>query len=513
MSIKKKSVRRKIHKKKPTARQAISRQQEIRLRTAIQAHMAGHTAFAEAEYRALIADKARTPELFSNLALICARAARHTEAQNLWIEALAMNPRFVDAAMNLADSYQQAGKIDQSISCYRRVIAENPQAVVAKYLLANLLKSQGKFEQAAAYYKEIMEQQPEYTQAHFAYSGLHRYSTAADPHIGMMLDLYQREHLQPDNRIHLAFALAKAFEDIHEYAQAFKYLETGNRMRSEIFDYRIEGDERLIRNIMQTFTRDALQHLRVDSEKSNRPIFVVGMPRSGTSLVEKILSSHSGVHGAGELDYFHSLVATFFMEKPAHFQFSPLGSYSGEKFAMLGKAYLEKINFLDQQARHITDKMPFNLLLIGLIKIALPNAKIIHCVRDAKDNCLSLYKTNFATENYRFAYDLKTLGQFHNLYRMLMKHWHQVMPGAIHDIAYESLTLNPEIEIRKLLAACDLEWQDSCLRFDKTAGTVKTASFYQVRQPMYATSVNLWEKYREFLRPLLDELDRSDTHS
>jgi hypothetical protein len=150
------------------------------------------------------------------------------------------------------------------------------------------------------------------------------------------------------------------------------------------------------------------------------------------------------------------------------------------------------------------------MLLIGLIKIALPNAKIIHCVREARDNCLSIFKTNFATGNYRFAYDLKTLGQYHNLYRVLMKHWHQVMPGAIYDIHYESLTGNPEDEIRNLLSACDLEWDDKCLSFEKSPGTVNTASFYQVRQPMYTSSVNRWKNYQEFLQPLINELGRSN---
>jgi hypothetical protein len=137
----------------------------------------------------------------------------------------------------------------------------------------------------------------------------------------------------------------------------------------------------------------------------------------------------------------------------------------------------------------------------------LPNAKIIHCNRDARDVCLSVFKQNFTTQNYRFAYDLKTVGQFHNLYRMLMKHWHEVLPGEIYDIEYEALTQNPEHEIRNLLAACDLEWQDSCLDFDKTPGLVTTASFYQVRQPMYTSSVSLWQKYEAFLQPLLDELE------
>lgn len=508
MSNKKRKVK-KSPQKPVKPKRVISSQQNIRLQQAIHAQSTGNLAFAESEYRALIAEKTGTPQLYCKLALICAQSARRDEATSLWKKALAIDPRFLEARMNLADGYQQAGKIEQAIRYYERIISDHSDLVVAKYLLANLLKSQGKFTQAADYYQQIMARQPDYTQAHFTYSGIHKYKDKTDPHISLMLELYQKPNLKTESRIHLAFALAKAFEDIEDYPQAFKHLATGNGLRYKEFDYDIESDEKLIQSIIRAFNREALSRLQVDPEISNRPIFIVGMPRSGTSLVEKIISSHSDVYAAGELDYIFSLGSSLFLKKSALYQFNPLDTYTKSAFEMLGKSYLEEIDLLDKQASRITDKMPFNMMMIGLIKIALPNAKIIHCVREAKDNCLSIFKQNFTTGNYRFGYDLKTLGQFHNQYRMLMKHWHQVMPGEIYDVSYESLTHNPEPEIRNLLSACDLEWQQSCLNFEKSAGIVKTASSYQARQPMYTSSVNLWEKYQEFLQPLLDELDRS----
>lgn len=500
---------RKVKKKfQPSARpkRAMSSQQNIRLQQAIHAHSTGKLGFAEAEYRTLIADKAGTPQLYCNLAQICAQSARSDEAVGLWKKALAMDPRFREARMNLADSYQQAGKIEQAIKHYQRVMSDHRGFVDAKYLLANLLKSQGNFSQAADYYQQIMAAQPLYTQAHLTYSGIHKYKAETDPHIDLMLELYPKTDLKDENRIHLAFALAKAFEDIGDYPQAFKYLATGNDLRYKEFNYHIESDESLIQNIIQTFTREALSRLQVKAENSRRPIFIVGMPRSGTSLVEKIISSHSDVYAAGELDYMFALGSGLFLSQSENYQFKPLSSYASSTFEKVGKIYLEKISLLDNQAERITDKMPFNMMMIGLIKIVLPKAKIIHCVRDARDTCLSIYKQNFTTGNYRFGYHLKTVAQFHNQYRMLMKHWHQVMPGEIYDISYESLTQNPEDEIRNLLAACDLEWQENCLGFAKSESIVKTASSYQVRQPMYTSSVMLWEKYQEFLGPLLDEL-------
>ena len=147
------------------------------------------------------------------------------------------------------------------------------------------------------------------------------------------------------------------------------------------------------------------------------------------------------------------------------------------------------------------------MLLIGLIKIALPNAKIIHCVREPRDNCLSIYKKNFTTDNYRFAYNLTTLGQFHNLYRRLMKHWHDIFPDTIYDVHYESLVSNPEPEIRKLIAICDLDWQSECLQFDRSKSTITTASAVEVRKPMYTSSVGVWHQYQDYLQPLFDALD------
>ena len=490
-------------------KRTMSSQQITRLQQAVHAQSAGNPGFAEAEYRALIAENAATPQLYCNLAQVCAQSARNKEAISLWKRALAIDPRFLEAGMNLADSYQQAGNIEQAISYYQQILTGHKSFVNAKYLLANLLKSQGKFTQAAEYYQQVMSQQADYTQAHFSYSGIHKYKTEADPHIGLMLELYQKTDLKAENRIHLAFALAKAFEDIGDYPKSFNYLATGNELRNKEFNYDIRSDESLIQNIIQTFTREALSNLQVNPNDSARPIFIVGMPRSGTSLVEKIISSHSDVYAAGELDYMFALGSGLFLGQSENYQFKHLDSYSRGTFEKVGKIYLDKINQLDSQAERITAKMPFNMMMIGLIKIALPNAKIIHCVRDARDTCLSIFKQNFTTGNYRFAYHLKAVAQFHNQYRMLMEHWHQVMPGEIFDISYESLTQNPEPEIRNLLAACDLEWQDDCLKFEKSESVVKTASSFQVRQPMYTSSVMLWEKYQEFLGPMLNELHQS----
>jgi hypothetical protein len=486
---------------------AFSPRQQARFQAAVQAHARGDLAYAEKAYRALVEENVRAPQPYCGLAAICARSHRADEAHELWRKALDVAPGYPEAEMNLAGSYQQRDDSEQAMACYQRILKRDPRNVEAKYLLGNVLKARGEFRQASALYRQVMAQQPDYTQAHFTYSGIHEYRDPADSHIAAMRQLLDSAHLSVDNRVQLAFALAKAFEDLQDWPRAFRYLEMGNSLRHQGFHYSIDGDAEMFDNIIRTFNRDDLARLEIGGQPSNRPIFIIGMPRSGTSLIEKILASHSDVYGAGELDYFFTLGARQFHDPSNRYLFKPLNSYPASEFDLLGRKYLGKLQALNGEARRVTDKMPFNLLMLGLIRIALPNAKIIHCVRDPRDTCLSIYRQSFTTQNYRFAYDLDSIGRFHNLYRGLMRHWHDVFPGAIHDISYESLTSDPEPEIRRLLDACDLEWQEGCLSFHRTPGLVKTASFYQVRQPMYTSSVGLWKKYEAFLQPLLNVLE------
>tara|TARA_R110002096_G_scaffold154_20_gene872 strand:+ start:1495 stop:3021 length:1527 start_codon:yes stop_codon:yes gene_type:complete len=490
-----------------TARRPLSSEQNARLQQAVLAHSAGQLAVAESAYRTLIAEHIGNAEVYCRLAHICAQSGRRGEADVLWRKALAIDPASIDAQMSLAGSLQMAGKLERAKKAYRQVIKQHKDFHIAKYLLANILKSQGDIDKAKALYQEIMVQKPDYTQAHFTYAGVHRYTQRSDPHIDTMLGLYRRENLEPEGRIHLAFALGKAFEDIADYAQAFEYLQDGNERRHREFRYDIESDRLLFDGIIDTFSGAAIEQFRGSGTESNRPIFIVGMPRSGTSLVEKIVASHSAVFGAGELEYMFALGSQNVLSKMNGPRRVALGDFPLGMFAEIGEAYLDRVAALDSNARHVTDKMPFNMMMIGLIKLVLPNAKIIHCVRDARDTCFSIFKQNFTSGSYRFAYDLKSIAQFHNQYMRLMRHWHAALPGEIYDVSYEQLVSDPTSAIRELLAACDLDFQDSCLQFQKTKAVVTTASASQVRRPMYTSSVGMWKNYKQFLEPMLDELN------
>jgi tetratricopeptide (TPR) repeat protein len=420
--------------------------------------------------------------------------------------AIALNSSLIQAKHHLAQVLMNQNNHKEAKIVLKGLLSSTSNDLIVLYTLGNLYKSEGQLEKAKHYYQQVLSLNADYTQAHFTYASIHKYQYPQDPHLVQMLEQFNKKHLPKENIIHLSFALAKAYEDIKVYDRSFYYLELGNRLRFEGFNYDIRNDEKFIESIISAFTKDAINKINTVASNSNKPIFIVGMPRSGTTLVEKIISTHTQVHGAGELENFFRLGTRDFISQSTSFLFNDLESYSPSIFNNIAIQYLKEIEALASGQEHVTDKLPFNMLMIGLIKIAFPNAKIIHCVRDPKDNCLSIFKKNFTTDNYRFAYNLSTLGKFHKLYQKIMQHWHETFPGEIYDIAYEALVSEPESNIRQLLNACGLEWQEQCLDFNNSKSVVKTASAYQVRQPIYTDSVALWQHYTPFIEPLLKEL-------
>ncbi|RUW28774.1 sulfotransferase, partial [Mesorhizobium sp. M1E.F.Ca.ET.041.01.1.1] len=237
------------------------------------------------------------------------------------------------------------------------------------------------------------------------------------------------------------------------------------------------------------------------------PIFVVGMPRSGTTLVEQIIASHPQVFGAGELSILKTAVGKQFpMNMPGGFP-RGIAGMPDKAFAEAGQAYLDMLHSRYPGFRHVTDKMPGNFLLVGFLHMMLPKAKIVHCARDAAATCLSIFKVHFRGDSHRYGYDLGELADFYNLYTDIMAHWHKVLPGVVHDVRYEDFVTDQEGQTRALMAHLGLPWDDKVLSFHETDRPVRTASAAQVRQPMYQGSVDLWKRYGDRLKPLLDRLN------
>jgi hypothetical protein len=316
-----------------------------------------------------------------------------------------------------------------------------------------------------------------------------------------METLLSQNTLSDDQRMHLAFALGKAYEDLGEYGKSFNSLLHGNNLKRKTYDYTGEETKGLFQSIKKLCNADFISRHLKNGISDSTPIFIVGMPRSGTSLVEQILASHPDVYGAGELEEFKMVLLDLTKTRILSDAYSSLSKKDKGLIAGIGTEYLSRLRRNSDKGKFITDKMPHNFQHVGIIRLALPNAKIIHCTRDPMDNCFSIYK-NYFSGIHRYAYELGELGQYYNLYQDLMKYWYSLFPDFIYEIKYEELVENQEAESKRLIQFCGLPWVDECYSFYNTSRQVATASATQVRKPIYKDSVQLWKKYRSQLEPL-----------
>ncbi len=305
------------------------------------------------------------------------------------------------------------------------------------------------------------------------------------------------------------FALGKAYGDLQQNERSFRHIRDGNALARRRIAYNEAADLGLFDHIRAVFSADLMRTRAALGNPSERPIFIVGMMRSGSSLVEQVLASHPDVFAAGERPDFNEAYKTVRqgIESSATYP-DTVPPLTGEQLRRVGDEYLRRIDALaaGRLAERITDKMPGNFSSIGLIRLVLPNARIIHTVRDPIDTCLSCFSKLF-TEGHPFTYDLGELGRYYRAYAQLMKHWRQVLPeGAFLDVRYEALVADFENQVRRILDYCCLEWNEACLNFYETDRPVTTASQVQVRQPLYSTAARRWRPEEAELQPLLEGL-------
>jgi tetratricopeptide (TPR) repeat protein len=342
---------------------------------------------------------------------------------------------------------------------------------------------------------------------YFTFGNTGRY-VAEDPRVAAMETLAQQAPtLSVRDRIELHFALAKAYEDLERFEDSFRQLLAGNTLKRQQVSYNEAAALRMLDRIRDVFTPQLFESRQQVGEPSGVPVFIIGMPRSGTTLLEQILASHAQVFGGGELTYFADCLASLgAMKNAAPASPEPALSIPDNAIRKLGESYLVRVKRLAPHATRVVDKLPSNFLYAGLIHLALPNAAIIHTQRDPADTCLSCFSKLF-TIGQDYSYDLAELGRYYRGYQALMEHWHQVLPpGRILDVRYEDLVTDPERQARRVVAHCGLDWDPHCLAFHRTERPVRTASAAQVREPIYRSAVGRWRAYEAYLDPLLTEL-------
>jgi tetratricopeptide (TPR) repeat protein len=421
---------------------------------------------------------------------------------------LALNPNKAETHNMLGRAFFDANQPEKAIECYGKSISLKPDLADPYNNLGNALKEMGKFDEAMDAFNKALELQPDLVGAYVNLVDAKKFSSNDDPHLVAMEAFDAKIETLPEERQqHLHFGLAKAYDDLKRYDEAFTHLLKGNAIKRKTVDY----DEQLVlayfERVKSVLTADVVRQQSGAGFGSNQPIFVMGMPRSGTTLIEQILASHPAVKGAGELkdltETVNSVRGRDGNQAP-YPEFVPV--LSGAELAKVGEVYVRRLDKRAPGALHITDKMPSNFYYAGLIHLALPGAKMIHINRNAVDTCVSCFSKLFAGEQSQ-SYDLAELGRYYRAYHGLMAHWRDVLPpGAFLDVQYEDVVGDIEGQARRILDYCGLEWDARVLDFHQHDRPVKTASASQVRKPIYGSSVARWRNYEKYLGPLLDEL-------
>lgn len=422
--------------------------------------------------RLLAASKSYTPAQLSRLAFLCNRVDLHAEAARLYQRLTDLEPNNGGHWYNLASMQRFRGQITRAETSLEKAIKLNPEDYEAYELRSDL-----------------------------------RRQTSKSNHIFQLNKLLERGIKMPAGEVRVCYALAKELEDTGAAEQSFRALSRGAALRRKHINYNIDDDLQTINSIIDNFDQCLLASAQ-NGYSTAEPIFIIGLPRSGTTLVERILGSHSNVFAAGEMNNF-----AVQMQQQAHQQVSThnlsrleLVRQSAKiDFEHLGKAYIDSSRSRTGSTAHFVDKMPLNFLYAGLIHLALPEAKIIHLTRQPMDACYAIYKRLFQ-DAYPWSYDLGEIAAYYLAYRRLMKHWNQVMPDVIHELAYEDLVTDFEARSRKLINFCNLPWESQCLHFAESSAISTTASATQVRQAIYTTSVSRWRDYESQLQPLADML-------
>lgn len=427
-------------------------------------------------------------------------------AINYYSKIIQLNPDNYIVLNSIAVCYEFLGKNDQAEKYFKKTIQINPSYFEGLANYGNFLRSLGKSDEALSVLDKCLKLKGNKSELFRFISILRSFSSNKDKYLQKMLDFLQSDEFKKDVQKHqLYFALSKAYEDIGDVKNFTKFVTLANKNKREnISNEKVLADFNIFK--IDTLFNEETINKNPPQLKGSDIILILGMPRSGTTLVEQILGSHVNVSAGGEQLFFQDILRS-------NFEFSNFDNFK-KKFQSqysdikdkIGNDYFQKIISLNNNNKIVTDKLPFNFLYIGFFLTIFQNIKIIHVERDPIDNCFSIYK-NFFTSNINFAYEQKELADYYNLYQKMMSHWNDLFKDKIYNLKYENLISNSDKEIKNLINYCNLEWDPKCLDFYKSKSAVKTLSTIQVRKPIYKSSIKSWKKYEKSIKDLINHLD------
>ena len=511
-----------------------------RVATAAQAFARGQTEEAEKICRQVLREHPNEVDAMRLLASIANKLEQRDDAIVLLERAVELKPKFAGAWADLAETYTESEKFGEALDAVQRVIKLQPNMPFGHMIrgsilgkkddhegainafkealeiepdhigsnmgLGNTLKTIGRYDEAVKSYKKCIEAQPLFSEAYWSLANLKTYSFD-DDEIKNMEKHVQSQDLTPASKAFFHIAIANAKEKQMKYGEAWYHFHTGNELRrtSEIYDSvttQVTHDA-----LIETFDEEFVNSTKGSGCQSDAPIFILGLPRSGSTLIEQILASHSQVEGTRELPDISLLGRRLTKSKPPGIKYPDAVKHmTDEEKTEYGESYLETSKRYRTDKPRFIDKMPNNFAHIGFIKTILPNAKIINAKRHPLDSCVSSFKQLFY-KGQSWSYDLFEIGEYYLEYQRMMDHWHSLYPGEIYDIQYENIVNNQEDESRALIQYCGLDWEDSCLRFYENKRSVNTASSEQVRQPIYKGAMYAWKNYESEIGALKDILE------
>ncbi len=443
------------------------------------------------------------PNILNNFGNALFLQRRYDEAQEHLEQAIVLKEGFTEALFNLAKTIRMQGDLAEARYYYERVLELKPDHWAAKAGIAHTWEDEGDMKRASDGFLQIIEQAPDRAHGYRGLSHVRKWK-GDEPEITAMKQVFESEDARAADRISVAYALGKVHDDIKDFDKAFEYYKFANDNSGVQHDHDAvvaQYDE-----LIDVFSKDFFDKNFGHGHPSKKPIFVVGMPRSGTTLTEQIFASHRDVFGAGELEYMARTMRRAFLmsgEAPTPAAYRKL---SANAWRILGNQYIKLTQRKAPIADRVADKMPHNYEQLGLIAMTLPNAKVIHIKRQAPDTCFSCFTHDF-NEFHSYNRDLRNAGLYYRQYERVMEHWKEVLPIEIFNLKYEDLVSEPEDTIRKMLDFADLDWDENCLNFHKLKRRVATPSNTQVTQPMYKKSKDRWRNYEKHLVPLLEALE------